>query len=132
MSTNCIVNMNGYGGQTRLPSCTAMPNSAPKPKAFYSVLLIPCLPNLSLLFLPIVRLSYPSQYLDYIFFSEAKTIFFVVSLYRNCCIIIMLCCPLRSTCCAVIMYQLSWSYFLIHKHRIKYHQRNIGKPVLLC
>lgn len=97
MSTNCIVNMNGYGGQTRLPSCTAMPNSAPKPKAFYSVLLIPCLPNLSLLFLPIVRLSYPSPYLDYIFFFLRPRPFSLLFL----CIGI----GVSLSCCAVLLGQ---------------------------
>lgn len=110
MSTSCIVILNGYGAQTRLPSRPAMPNSAPKQKAFYCILLILCLPNLPLHFLPIFQWSFPSQYLDYSF-SEAKTTFFVVSLYSNWHIIILSCWPLRSTCCALRMYQLSWSSF---------------------
>lgn len=97
---------------------------------FYPILLIACLPNLSLLVLPIFWLSYPFQCLG-CNFSEAKTDFSLgppCSEWHN---IILLCYPLKSLSCAVGTYQLSWSQFLHHKHRIAFHRRSIGKPVPL-
>lgn len=97
---------------------------------FYPTLLILCLPNLSLLFLPIFWLSYPFQCLD-CNFCEAKSDFSVFppcSEWRN---IILSCCPLKSLCCAVGTYQLFLSQFLHRKHRIAFHHRSKGKPVPL-